>query len=99
VRKQALLETDPTAGQAAWASLIADVRRLMAEGADPASAEGRAVAGRWVALVKAFSGGDAAIEAKGKALWEGALAQDPDGRDLPFGKAEWTFVASALRTA
>jgi DNA-binding transcriptional MerR regulator len=98
-RKLALQETDPTAGQAAWASLIEEIRQLMAAGTDPASTEARAAAQRWVALVKAFSGGDAGIEAKGKALWQDALAQDPAGHELPFGQAEWAFVASALRAA
>ncbi|MGB8842054.1 MAG: MerR family transcriptional regulator [Aliidongia sp.] len=99
VRKLALMANDPTGGHAAWDSLIADIRRLMAEGANPASVEARAAAQRWVDLVKVFSGGDAKIEAKSKALWEGALDQDPEGKELPFGQAEWAFVASALRAA
>src|SRR5580658_10096438 len=97
-RKMAMVD-DPTFGQGAWAVLIAEIKDLIAAGTAPADPAAQAAARRWVELVKAFSGGDAGIEAKGKQFWEQALDQDPDGRELPFGKAEWEFVASAMRAA
>jgi DNA-binding transcriptional MerR regulator len=99
VARKLAIADDPTIGQAAWASLLADIKGMIAGGTDPASTEAQAAARRWGDLVKAFSGGDAKIEAKGKVFWDQALEQDPEGRELPFGKAEWDFVAAAIRAA
>lgn len=46
-----------------WPELIAAMRREMEAGTDPAEPKVAALARRWRELVKAFSGGDAGIEA------------------------------------
>jgi DNA-binding transcriptional MerR regulator len=99
VARKLAMAGDPTHGQAAWADLIIEIKAMIAAGTDPASPQAQAAAKRWHDLVRAFTGGDAAVEAKGKALWEQALDQDPGGRELPFGKAEWEFVGRAMQAA
>jgi hypothetical protein len=91
------LRDDPTHGAAGWAELIADVKRLIRDGAEPASPPAKAAAARWMELVQAFSGGDPAIEAKSAQFWRTALADDPAGTQLPFGQAEWEFIRAAAR--
>ena len=44
--------------EAEWPRLIAAVREALAQGVDPRSPEGRALATRWTALVGEFTGGD-----------------------------------------
>jgi DNA-binding transcriptional MerR regulator len=92
------MQDDPTHGGQAWAVLIAEVKQLIAANTDPASPPAQAAAQRWIALVKAFSGGDAAVEAKSAKLWQGALQADPQGRELPFGQSEMAFVQAAARS-
>jgi DNA-binding transcriptional MerR regulator len=48
--------------EAEWPQLIAQMKTAMERGADPASPEVRALAERWRALVRAFTGGDAGIQ-------------------------------------
>jgi DNA-binding transcriptional MerR regulator len=99
IAKKMAMVDDPLVGQAAWASLISDVKRMIAEGVDPTSKPAQAAAEKWRSLLNAFTGGNAQLESKGKAFWEHALDQDPDGANLPFGKAEWDFIGQALKAA
>ena len=52
-----------------WATLIKDVEAALSAGADPASAEARALAKRWTALVEEFTGGDPALAESLKNLY------------------------------
>lgn len=90
-RKMAMAD-DPSHGAQAWATLLDEVKALVARGADPASPEAQEAGKRWGELVRAFSGGDRAVEGKSRQLWEGALAADPEGRELPFGADVWDFI-------
>ncbi len=53
-----------------WAELIARVRAERDKGTDPAAPEVQALARRWMALVDAFTGGDAGIESSLGRLWK-----------------------------
>lgn len=50
------------AAQREWPQLIAEVRAEFEKGTDPSDPRVKALAERWMALVREFSGGDAAIE-------------------------------------
>ena len=58
--------------EAAWVSLIGEVRAAIDGGIDPTDARARALAERWVGLVREFSGGDPAIERAARAAQEDA---------------------------
>ncbi len=63
---------DPDAaerGQHDWAVLIADVERALREGISPESECGHTLAARWKALIHAFTGGNAEVEAGLKGLY------------------------------
>ena len=53
-----------------WAELIAQVRAERDKGTDPAAPEVQTLARRWMALVDAFTGGDAEIESFLGRLWK-----------------------------
>jgi DNA-binding transcriptional MerR regulator len=53
-----------------WAELIAQVRAERDKETDPAAPEVQALARRWMALVDAFTGGDAGIERSLGRLWK-----------------------------
>lgn len=67
---------DIEAVQNEWPVLIAKVKEAMAAGTDPHSPEVRALAGRWMELVRMFSGGNAAVERQVRAKYE----TDPEMR-------------------
>lgn len=62
-RKKALGEDAIREAEREWPQLIAQVKEEMRKGTDPASPEVQELAGRWRALIQAFSGGDRGIEA------------------------------------
>lgn len=66
-----------------WPQLIAGMKAAMELGKDPASEEVQALARRWRALVKAFSGGDPGIEASMNRMYreEPAVMQQRTGID------------------
>ncbi len=62
-RREALGEDAMKQAQEDWAALFVDVKSAIDRGVDPASDEAQALAGRWCALIEAFTGGDPGIEA------------------------------------
>lgn len=56
--------------EAEWPALMAEVRAAMDRGDDPTSPEVRALARRWVGLVREFTGGDPGIAASLKSMWQ-----------------------------
>lgn len=69
-RREALGPDGMAAAEQAWRDLFADVRAAMDGGVDPQSAEAQALAGRWQALIDAFTGGDAGITRSLGNLWQ-----------------------------
>lgn len=69
-RREALGPDGMAAAEQAWRDLFADVRAAMDGGVDPQSAEARALADRWQALIDGFTGGDAGISRSLGNLWQ-----------------------------
>jgi len=69
-RRDALGEEGMRRAEADWAALIAEAEALRAGGVEPSDPRARAVAERWGALVEQFTGGDPAIRASLREMYE-----------------------------
>jgi DNA-binding transcriptional MerR regulator len=69
-KRETLGEEGMQQAQDAWASLIEEVKALMAEGVPPTDRRARAAADRWMGLVEAFTGGDPGIAQNLQQVWE-----------------------------
>jgi DNA-binding transcriptional MerR regulator len=79
---------------AEWDALFAEGKALMAKG-DPTSPEAMDLAGRWMAQVAKFTGGDPKMFQKSAAVWTEALA-DPDAAPrLPANPEMFAFIGKA----
>ena len=81
-----------------WESVIAEAKVQVAKG-DPASPAAIAVARRWQALTDRFSGGDPALAAKAKAVWQEAMADPAAAPKLPLTPEIFAFMAKAMAAA
>ncbi len=84
---------------ALYAELAADLRRLVAEGADPAGPEGQRAAKRQVELLSAFTRGDPDVAAGLKTWWQNydALPEAEKPPALPWSEAEGAFLQQAMK--
>ncbi len=96
LREQALEIEGGEDPQAAWATLIAEARRLLAIG-DPGSPEAADLTRRWQALVEQFTGGDASLHAKSAAVWRDAMADLDTAARVPLTPEMFAFVGEAMR--
>lgn len=69
-KREALGDKGMQRVQAEWASLIAEVKQLMADGVPPSDPRAKAAADHWMALVNAFTGGDPGIAKNLQRVWE-----------------------------
>jgi DNA-binding transcriptional MerR regulator len=82
-------------GQRAWAALMGEVQQAHAAGADPRGPEMQALAGRWRALIEEFTGGDPAILAALKRMYE---TEGPSAaQQAAFSPDLAAFMNEALR--
>jgi DNA-binding transcriptional MerR regulator len=84
--------------QEEWAELIAEVRAEMDKGTDPTAPEVKAMARRWMALVRGFTGGDPGIERSLGRLWKeqgDTIAAQHGSRYDPRGVSEYIGRAMA----
>jgi DNA-binding transcriptional MerR regulator len=81
-------EEDQARATQAWADVDADLKRMVAAGTDPASAEAQAWAQRRSELLQAFTGGDPDIEAGLQKWWETFNAMPEAQR--PFAATSFT---------
>ncbi len=82
---------DMAAIGAEWEALFVEAKTLYARG-DETSPRAQELARRWGHLVALFSGGDAAMAGKARAVWSDAMA-DPDlAPRLPVGPEIFAFV-------
>jgi MerR family transcriptional regulator, thiopeptide resistance regulator len=82
-----------------WAELIAQVRAEMDKGTDPSAPEVRAMARRWMTLVREFTGGDPGIQQSLGRLWKeqgDVIAAQHDSRYDPRGVMEYIGRALAV---
>jgi len=82
----------------AWQAVIAEAEAAHAKG-DPTTPEAKAVALRWQALVDQFTGGDADIAARNKAMWEEAFSDPERAARLPFSAELTRFIHRAKLAA
>ena len=80
---------------ARWERVIEDAKVAMAKG-DPASPQALDVARRWKALVDEFTGGDAAIAGKVRAVWGEAMADPKAAPKLPLNPEVFAFVGKSM---
>jgi DNA-binding transcriptional MerR regulator len=91
-------EEDQRVATQQWSEVIAELKRLIAAGNDPASPEAQALAGRWLALVESFTHGDEGIERSLGNMWHAALddkEQFPFA--LPYSREEMGFMVEAMK--
>src|SRR6185312_11635302 len=79
----------------AWPDLIAEVRAAIDEGLDPTSSRARALADRWTALVKEFTGGDPGIERSLSNLYKQEQPRDIHPSMDPRIKEYMAFIQKA----
>lgn len=82
-----------------YASLAADLKRLVQEGQDPGSPGAQAAAGKFLGLIAQFTQGDAQVEAGLKSWW-GNFNQAPIENKpnlLPWGPEEGKFLDQAVQ--
>ena len=89
---------DQAEASRAWDGLMAEAKALMAKG-DPASPEAKDLARRWMAQVSLFTGGDAALAGKVKALWNEAMANPKAAPKLPLNPEIFAFIDKAWKVA
>jgi DNA-binding transcriptional MerR regulator len=72
-----------------WMDLFNDVRSAVAEGVQPESSRGQILANRWSKLIEGFTGGNAAVEAGVKKVWQDfeSLPEMPKEQMRPFKDA------------
>lgn len=81
-----------------WDAAIAELKRLVASGADPASPAAQALAREWHDLITSFTQGDPGIE-KGLGNMYSDFAQMPAEQrpfPMPFDEAGGTFIMQAV---
>ena len=82
----------------AWDGLMAEAKLLMAKG-DTTSTAAMDLARRWMAQVAMFTGGDPAIAAKVKNVWNDAMADPKSAPKLPLSPEVFAFVGAAWKNA
>jgi DNA-binding transcriptional MerR regulator len=95
-RGRALGDEAICAVEAEWPALIAEVRSAMEQGIDPASEQVQRLARRWMELVRAFTGGDPAIEKSLGSMYR----QEPALRERAgIDPAMFEYVSRAMTAA
>lgn len=100
-RKSALVGGDHDVEQAneQWGALITEAKQLhdpsRPNRGDPTTPAAMDLAGRWMAMVERFDGGDPDIRARSRAMWTEVLGDPEKSAKLPFDLTVWTFVRDA----
>ncbi len=88
-------EADQERANQRWGALIAELKRLVAAGQEPGSAEAQALAGQWLAIVREFTHGDPGITEGLKKLTAANLRGETPYPPF-FGKEEAAFLDKML---
>ncbi len=78
-----------------WAMLIKEVETAVAAGEDPASDLSQALAGRWIELLKGFTGGSAEIQAGLNRMYADR-SNWPSSMPKPFSDEVQAFIVEAM---
>jgi DNA-binding transcriptional MerR regulator len=90
-------EADQERANQQWAALIAELKRLVASGQDPAGPEAQALAGQWMGMIGQFTRGDAEVLAGLKKMTAANLRGETPYPPF-FGKEEGAFLEKMLET-
>ena len=96
-RRVALGEEGMRRAQDDWAELIAAVEAEREKGTDPADPGVQELAGRWQALVQAFTGGDPQITASLKRMYDEQGAEQASRGAMSPGLSDYVGRAMAAR--
>ncbi len=91
-------EDDQRVADQKWGAAIAELKRLVSTGQDPASAEAQALAKQWQDLIHQFTHGDPGIY-EGLSKWYKGLSEMPAEDapfSLPYNQEEQAFLQKAL---
>ena len=91
-------EEDQRVASQKWSTTLAELQRLLATGADPASPEAQAFIGRWLALIGEFTHGDPSVT-EGLKKWYGSLKEMPASEApfaYPYSKEGEAFLGKAI---
>jgi MerR family transcriptional regulator, thiopeptide resistance regulator len=91
-------EDDQRVADQKWGAAIAELKRLVSTGQDPASAEAQALAKQWQDLIHQFIHGDPGIY-EGLGKWYKALSEMPTEEapfSLPYNQEAGAFLQKAL---
>jgi DNA-binding transcriptional MerR regulator len=92
-------EEDQQRASQQWDAVFAELRKLVAEGKDPTSVEGQALAKQQSELIKQLTRGDADVEAGVKQWWKNYEELPLEEKPLPmyhYSKEEKAFLQKAL---
>ncbi len=83
-----------------WDALFVELRRLVAQGAEPASPDAQALAGQWSDLVGQFTHGDPGIASGLSRYYKGYAALPAERRPFsyPVDEQSMAFIQEALKT-
>jgi MerR family transcriptional regulator, thiopeptide resistance regulator len=96
-RREALGEEGMRKAQDDWAELIAAVEAEREKGTDPADPRVQELAGRWQALLQAFTGGDPGITASLKRMYDEQGAEHASRGAMSPGLQEYMGKVMAAR--
>ena len=82
-----------------WLVLIEETKQLMARGDGPTSPAAQDMGRRWKALYLQFTGGDAALDNKVRAVWKDAFADPAAAARLPVTEEMFAFIHAAQESA
>ncbi|HZU69866.1 MAG TPA: MerR family transcriptional regulator [Ktedonobacteraceae bacterium] len=92
-------EEDQRVASQKWSTTLAELQRLLATGADPASPEAQDFIGRWLALIGEFTHGDPGIT-EGLKKYYGTLKEMPANEApfaYPYSKEGEAFLEKAIK--
>ena len=92
-------EEDQRVASQQWSTTLAELQRLLATGADPASPESQGFIGRWLALIEEFTHGDPGVT-EGLKKWYRNLKELPANEApfaYPYNKEGEAFLEKAIK--
>ncbi len=92
-------EEDQRVATQRWNTVLAELRRLVAVTADPASAEAQTLIQQWKSLLEEFTHGDASITKSLGNMYKG-ISQMPAGQapyPMPYNQEEGKFLEKAMQ--
>jgi hypothetical protein len=78
-----------------WNQLVRDIEAAIRNHEDPAGANARSLAERWMNLVRGFTGGDPEVQ-KGLNKLYADQSNWPSSFQKPFSDEVWAFVKQAM---